>query len=336
MAIVNPEIVTASAGQDLSVTVSMSPAQDVTGWTVSAILRAYNGGPALATKTIGSGITVTTGTGVFVITFTADELTLTPGSYVWEFTRTNAGFVYPIVDPSAFMIRSSSSAATPTLTNLSEVAAYLQLGTISDSEVPFLLMLIAAAETAVMRICQRKFYRQSVTEYPQINGITQTVLLRETPVSSITSVYLDPTGFYGQGVDPFPASTLLTAGTDYYLVIDNPDGKSYAGMLNRNGRAWSLTWWNVPTINLTPIPKGTQGCLKVNYISGYDLIPADLKQCLFGIIADRKNSAPYGTELSSEGLEQYSYSLGSLSDEITKVGSVMRTLSAYRRVVIGL
>lgn len=77
MAIVSPQIIVAEAGQDLTVTVSLSPAESVVGWTVLATLRAYNGGTALASKTIGSGITVSnSATGVFVITFSAADLTL--------------------------------------------------------------------------------------------------------------------------------------------------------------------------------------------------------------------------------------------------------------------
>ncbi len=335
MAIVNPEILIAEAGQDYQAEISMTPAQSVVGWTVSAILRAYNGGPALATKTIGSGITVVTGTGVFTVTFTAAELTLTPGSYTWEFLRTNSGFAFPIVEPSAFFIRSSSAAATPTLTNLSEVAAYLQLGTITDAEVPFLLMLIAAAEAAVMRICQRKFYRQVVTEYLSGNT-TQTILLTETPVVSITNLYLDPNGLYGQGVDPFPASTLQVSGVDYFLKIDSPDGMSYSGCVNRIRRAWPIQWEGVPRWNLTPVPVGVPGCVKVTYVSGTNLIPADLKQALFAIIADRRNTAQYGNAIVSESFESYSMSLGSAMDEAMKVGSVARTLNSYRRFTLGL
>ena len=108
MAIANPQVVVVERGQDATVIVSMSPAQDITGWTLSAIVRAYNGGTALITKTVGSGIALTTpATGVFTVTFSASGLNLTPGAYVWEVTRTNSGYLFPVVEPSSFVVRIS-------------------------------------------------------------------------------------------------------------------------------------------------------------------------------------------------------------------------------------
>ena len=331
MAIINPEVVVAESGQDLSVTVTMDPATNVTGWTTTAVVRAYNGGSAVAT---GSVVITTAATGVFTITFTAASLTLAPGAYVWEFLRTNSGFVYPIVEPSAFIVRPSGGGAYPTLTNLSEVQAALQLGAISDAEVPFCLQWIAAAEASVQRICGRKFYRQAgIVEYLDGTG-TQTVLLKETPVSSITSVYLDSGGYYGQGTGAFASDTLLTAGEDYYLVIDDPSGVSVSGRLNRIGRAWPLSLNYIGRILLTPKPVPCPGCLKVTYTGGYSLIPADLKLALFQIIADRRGAALNGVGLSGESFEGYSWSGVSGDQEVMKIGSIMRVLNSYKRVPV--
>lgn len=334
MAIVSPQVIVAEAGQDLTVTVSLSPHENVTGWTVLATLRAYNGGTALASKTIGSGITVTSSAqGVFVITFSAADLTLTPGAYVWEFTRTNTGYIYPIVEPSAFIIRNSST-ASPTLTNLSELSAYLQVGTLSTTEVPLYLNMLYAAEEAVKRICQRSFTRGTYTEYLDTVG-QPIVTLRETPIISITSVYLDAQGFYGQAPNAFPSTTQLTAGTDYCLMIDRPDGYSYAGRLYRIGYGWPIgTAWN--TRNLTPTPTACPGALKVTYVGGYSLIPYDLKQVIYQIVADRRGAALNGISMGSESFEGYSYSLGTPDAELMKIGSIARTLNAYRRIVIGV
>ena len=334
MAIVSPQVIVAEAGQDLTVTVSLSPHENVSGWTVLATLRAYNGGTVLASKTIGSGITVTSSAqGVFVITFLASDLDQTPGAYVWEFTRTNAGYAYPIVEPSAFIIRNSST-ASPTLTNLSELSAYLQVGTLSTAEVPLYLNMLYAAEEAIKRICQRSFTRGTYTEYLDTVG-QPIVTLRETPVISITSVYLDTTGFYGQAPNAFPSTTQLTQGTDFALMIDRPDGYSYAGRLYRIGHGWPLgSAWN--TRNLTPTPVPCPGALKVTYVGGYSLIPYDLKQVVYQIVADRRGAALNGISLNSESFEGYSYSLGTPDSELMKIGSVGRTLNAYRRIVIGV
>jgi hypothetical protein len=329
MAIINPQLQIAEYGQDLVITLTIGV--DITGWTLAAYLRAYNGGTALATVTPS---VVTAATGVVTITFTAAQLTQPPGYYVWEVLRTNSGYVYPVVDPSGFLIRSSSGGAYPTLTNLAELYGYIGETSTSDADAKMYLGLLTAAETAVKRICGRQFYRQTVTEYLDGNGL-QAVSLRETPITSITSVYLDTSGFYGQGDNnPFGSTTLLTSGADYFLKIDNNAGTSDSGLLYRAMRVWPSTM-NYISYNLypriTPVQGPCLGCIKVTYVGGYNLIPEDLKQAIFQIVQDRKGAIAQGEKMSSESFENYAYSLGQPDSEIMKIGSVGRTIMSYRR-----
>ena len=86
-------------GEDASVTVTVyqsngTTPQDITGWSVSFVLHATrNDGLALVTKTVGSGIALTTpGSGLLTITLEdTDTSGLDPGWYRFYVARTGAG-----------------------------------------------------------------------------------------------------------------------------------------------------------------------------------------------------------------------------------------------------
>lgn len=341
MAIAQPTAVLAQYAQDLTWTVSLSPAEDVTGWTVSCVIRAYNGGTALVTKTTSSGITVSdTASGVFVVTFSAADLTLThgPGSYVIQLSRTNSGYAYPITDPSPFILRPADSSAYPTLTNMGEY--YASVGgvpTLTNDESTQVIFHLAAAESLLKRLCGREFTYKSRVFYLDGNG-TQDLAIPETPVQSITSVYVDRTGYYGQGDDAFASDTILTSGDDYYLVIDDHgvNGWSRSGILRRVNAVWPYNVTRQPRyLSLQREP--CRGCIKVTAITGYTLVPYDLKMAIFDIVNMYKSAADDGRLLQSEGGEGYNYSLGGLDQEAMRLGSVRNVISIYKsgRMYVG-
>ncbi len=317
MAIVSPALLTYRVTQDATTTVTLTPAEDASGWTVQATLRAYNGGPALATKTVLSGGVVGTNlatTPVWVITWAAADLTLTPGAYVWEFARTDVA--YSIVEPSAFLLTPASATAYPTLTNLSEYAVHALGGvTPTDAAAMQLLQLLAAAEWRVKRYCGRDFvYRAAVTEYYDGRG-TAELLLDRTPVATVTAVYEDWGGYGGTAVGAFPATSLLTAGTDYYLPIDSlyNDGLSYSGILRRIGTVWPVST-SRPAGLLSTRRVPARGAVKVTYSGGFQLIPHDLKQAVWDLTTISSVMAPDGRPALSESGEGYAVSFGPLMD----------------------
>lgn len=88
-----------------------------------------------------------------------------------------------------------------------------------------------SAEAAVIRYLKWPVERCTVVEYYDGNGYKD-VPLRRPYVVQVANVWLDATGAYAQSITPFPASTLLTAGGDYVLVLDDGSaGKS--GLLRR-------------------------------------------------------------------------------------------------------
>jgi len=81
-------------GEDVTLTVTMSPITNITGWTIQFTVRkAYGDATALITKTTGAGIAITNATnGVFTVTIaSADTSGLEQRAYVYDISRTDAG-----------------------------------------------------------------------------------------------------------------------------------------------------------------------------------------------------------------------------------------------------
>lgn len=70
------------------------------------------------------------------------------------------------------------------------------------------------------------------------DGEVRELFTPERPLRSVTSVYEDRAAYGGQGSGDFPASALLTSGTDYYIdqVVS---GISWSGKLVRISSGWS-------------------------------------------------------------------------------------------------
>lgn len=347
MAIINPQVPLFDRAQDGTVTVTLSSASDISGWAVSAILRAYAGGTAIATKTVGSGITSSysagTTTQTWVITFTDDDLDIAPGGYVWDFRRTDSGAEYQIVEPSAFIIRPDAVTGGPTLTNLSEFTINALGGTApsTDALAKFYTQLLFAAEARVRTYTGRQLTRGSYTEYPVSTG-TKAIQLKETPVSSTAmALYLDLNAHTGQTGGDFAAATLLTYDTDYTLdLTGSTTGESLSGIVYRTGQFWParLTRPAGPDGNLLshhrrPWP----GILKASYTGGFNLVPYDLKAAVWTIASQLAFIAPYGSVFMSESGEGRSYSRMSPDIERTLFASVENTLGPYRagRLLVG-
>lgn len=80
-----------TAGEDVTITVTMNPATSLSGWTLS-FTTTEDQGSALITKTTSSGITVTDATnGIFTVTLAAADTSALPGSYGYRIRRTDSG-----------------------------------------------------------------------------------------------------------------------------------------------------------------------------------------------------------------------------------------------------
>lgn len=201
-------------------------------------------------------------------------------------------------------------------------------------------LLRQQVEAAIKTYC--KWGLEAVTgqvDYYDGNGYVD-ITLNNPYVSAITSVYQDPTGFYGQGLNPFPASTLLTAGVDYALAYDN-------GSVARGGRLRrllnnfllmfpsDLMYYRMAgglSYQRGPFWPAGQGNIKVTYNYGFSTIPDDIKLAVETAVGTIANSVKYGFPLSSESLGAHSYSTA-ISRE-PEFGTVRQLLSRYRDVAI--
>lgn len=174
-------------------------------------------------------------------------------------------------------------------------------------------------------------YRAGIVEYLDGNGL-QNLYLRHTPVQSITEVRLDHAGYAGQGAG-FGSTTVLTAGTDYYLRKDDVNGWSRAGTLVRINAVWPRR--NVRTQGqLTGGWVPGQGNVMVTYVAGYtssaNAAPADLTLAANQVIAQLRSRRTTGMPLQSESLGEYSYSLAAVQQALM-TGDVPAILARYRK-----
>jgi hypothetical protein len=163
---------------------------------------------------------------------------------------------------------------------------------------------LSAAERWLSRRVGRELCVQTATEYLTGSPSPNLVLPRR-PVLSVGAVSVDTNSPFGQGDDPFPASTLLTLGTDYN--VDLPGGQ----LILRQSRLW---WRYGPVVGPTwagaaryrglagggsagwPL---VPGCVKVAYTAGLDpKFNADVVQALVELATLQSEAVPGGGLIS--------------------------------------
>lgn len=224
--------------------------------------------------------------------------------------------------------------------NLNDLKTHLKIPLANTNEDAALLLFMAEVEARFKKYLNRPGLEQ--TTYPNAYYTapnTDQLPLDETPVvlTGLT-VWKDDGGWYGQGNNAFADSTKLTLGTDYILIIDNPDGiTSNCGILLSINGPWYAPL--TPTATLTPQFRRTPaGNVKVQYTAGYDAasMPADLKLCVYLMIALLRQLTPNGMFYSSEGYQERSVSRY-VGDHWDKLIGVAGPIAApYRRVLLGV
>lgn len=199
------------------------------------------------------------------------------------------------------------------LTSVSNVKA--KLGITATTYDAVLTTLVAQVDAMILRWLGRNIEEDEYVEYPNGYGSKQ-IRLKQQPVTAISEVRIDSQRLFTG------SNTLLTAGTDYALVN---------GMLFRINGVWPNARENKWGL-LADATVPSVGIIKVTYTAGYDPVPDDvilaadmLTIKLFGIRKD-------GEELTSESLEDYSYSRGDSGGDLMR--DVKGLLAPYRRRVI--
>ncbi len=206
---------------------------------------------------------------------------------------------------------------------------------ISDASMDEVIdLLILQADAIIKGYLGREIEQATYTEYYSGSG-DQVIILNQTPVRSITSVNEDRDGYYGDGTDAFPASTLLVEGTDYVLRKNDATATevSKSGILYRIGKVWPRPYSRLSG-QLVNSPGLGMGNIKVVYTAGWEAVPADIQFAANKLVTSMLQSKEMAGRLNSESIEDYSYTLSGAEDESRMLDSVRSSLARYKKVVI--
>lgn len=218
------------------------------------------------------------------------------------------------------------------LASITALKLHLDIPAATTAQDALLTQLLDQASAAIESHCQRRFEAGSRTEYYSGDG-TEILLLRHTPVRSVTNVWLDADGYWGDGVSAFASADLLVAGTDYALARDNAsdDEVSRSGILRRIGNIWPAAR-RQPDGLITVVDGPGIGNVKVEYAYGYTEVPADLQLAcvqLAGQVFKQRDLS-----LTQEQYEDYSYTRAAAADVAQMLGSVVSLLKPYKKWVL--
>lgn len=220
------------------------------------------------------------------------------------------------------------------LTTLAYVKSALGYSLSDTTQDVQLRALLDAADAAVKRYCGRDLEQQTYTEYVSGNN-TYRLALRQVPVTSVTGVYLDDSGYFGTNPEGSfdPATTELIEGVDF--VLDRRPGAAYSktGILFRINTVWEMMYRFNNFNRLSQEIGPAFGNFKVIYVAGYSPIPVDLQYAVALLVQFMKRSAPYGgMVLGSEKIGDYAYTLLSQpkAGQLPELGTIASLLSSYK------
>lgn len=202
-------------------------------------------------------------------------------------------------------------------------------GTTYDVPLQAILTAVEAAQVLYLGYQPEEAGR---TEYYSGTG-TPFISLLVRPCVSVEAVYYNQNsqGTWGQGSDPFPASSLLTEGQDYAVRIEGPSNQGILVALNWN---WWNQWWMVQT-RLAPNLVPAYGNVKVVYTAGLDATgmgPIAEAGYLEAAAVWQSRQTGMGTQLG-ESLDGYSYTVSAATDVRSKNG-VPRFVSPLAEVMM--
>ncbi len=199
-------------------------------------------------------------------------------------------------------------------------------------------LLRRQVESAVQSYCKWGLEQETVTEYHSGAG-SPDIQLRRPFASTVTHLYLDGGGYFGQGPNAFAANTELTIGQDYTFILDD-DSRGKSGLVRKIPGA-SGSWYWPSDLVYAQYPGGLSyrapagwplgtGNLKVQYTYGFapGAVPQDMQMAVSTGVGIAANSVKWGFPLQSENLGAHSYTLSLTKDP--EFLSVRQLLGRYR------
>jgi len=220
--------------------------------------------------------------------------------------------------------------ALSTVTSVKTQAGIPASDTSRDDQIAAIL---AGVTAHVKNTLNRDIEQATYTEYYSGDG-TPVLLLRQRPVTSITSIYLDNAGYWGDGANsPFSSPRLLVDGVDYALRRTSATLGSPAGLVYRiNGV------WNYPTRRqqgyVSNQPGVGNGNLKVTYMAGFPTIPADLQMGVNSLVMRILNAAAMGGQAQQASYEDASVVYLAPGEAAKMMGSIEAALAPHADVPV--
>src|SRR5882762_708261 len=168
--------------------------------------------------------------------------------------------------------------------------------------------LFLAADQAIKTELDRDLEQNNYTNYYSGTG-TRYLVLRQTPVTALSTVHINYAGYYGHNLEnPYDTEHLLTDGKDYVLEWDSTNATvSNSGRLIRIGTVWSELIKAYTQGKVTQEVAPSIGNIKVVYTAGYNPIPYDLQFAVALVVAGMIKLAQYGYPLQYEKIGDYAY-----------------------------
>ena len=225
------------------------------------------------------------------------------------------------------------------LVSLESAKAFAEVST--DRLDDKLTAMLRGAEDAVRAHCGRDltdgFESKSRTYYPPMTELgTTRIALPERPVTAITSINIDSTGYFGVPSGAFASDTEQTSGTQYVLEMEDGTTSSSGVVIKLPGILGGSA--TAPSSQASVWPTYTGG-VKIIYTGGYvprpnasATMPRLLEMAVMTLFRECWVTSKEGMPLESESVLAMSYQVA--NDAITRLSSVQKWLSSYREAVI--
>jgi len=223
------------------------------------------------------------------------------------------------------------------LVSLAVVKLHLGISSGDTSQDDLLNQLITQAGAVIGNHLNRDLEESTYTDFYAGNGQRE-LLLRNYPVQSVTSVYVDPNAYYGDAPSAFGSTTALTAGVDYTLHQNLSSGgtqKSGTGILLRIGNVWPAMMEKHGGL-LSPGIGNAIGNIKIVYTAGYPSgqIPAGIAFAACQLISEMMRTRKFGGAVSQESYDYYSVQFATALENSQAMTGVKKLLSGYKRWIL--
>ena len=200
-----------------------------------------------------------------------------------------------------------------------------------------LTTMLRGAEDAVRAHCGRDltdgFESKSRTYYPPMTELgTTRIALPERPVTAITSIHIDSTGYFGVPSGAFASDTEQTSGTQYVLEMEDGTTSSSGVVIKLPGILGGSA--TAPSSQASVWPTYTGG-VKIIYTGGYvprpnasATMPRLIEMAICTLFREIWVTSKEGMPLESQAVLAMSYQVA--NDAITRMSSVQKWLSSFR------